>query len=59
MDHLKLGAVEMRFAEIIWENEPLTSGQLVKLCMEQLEWKKSTTYTLLTQLCDRGLYKND
>ena len=58
MDHLKLGAVEMRFAEIIWENEPLTSGQLVKLCMEQLEWKKSTTYTVLKKLCDRGLFKN-
>ena len=58
MDHLKLGAVEMRFAEIIWENEPLTSGQLVKLCMERLEWKKSTTYTVLKKLCDRGLFKN-
>ena len=58
MDHLKLGAVEMRFAEIIWKNEPLTSGQLVKLCLEQLEWKKSTTYTVLKKLCDRGLFKN-
>lgn len=58
MDHLKLGAVEMHFAEIIWENEPLTSGQLVKLCMERLEWKKSTTYTVLKKLCDRGLFKN-
>lgn len=50
MEHLKLGAVEMRFAEIIWKNEPLTSGQLVKLCLEQLEWKKSTTYTVLKTL---------
>lgn len=58
MEHLKLGAVEMRFAEIIWKNEPLTSGQLVKLCLEQLEWKKSTTYTVLKKLCDRGLFKN-
>ena len=48
----------MRFAEIIWKNEPLTSGQLVKLCLEQLEWKKSTTYTVLKKLCDRGLFKN-
>ena len=37
---------------------PLTSGQLVKLCLEQLEWKKSTTYTVLKKLCDRGLFKN-
>lgn len=58
MEHQKLGAVEMRFAEIIWKNEPLTSGQLVKLCLEQLEWKKSTTYTVLKKLCDRGLFKN-
>ena len=58
MEHLKLGAVEMRFAEIIWKKEPLTSGQLVKLCLEQLEWKKSTTYTVLKKLCDRGLFKN-
>ncbi len=58
MEHLKLGAVEMRFAEIIWKNEPLTSGQLVKLCLEQLEWKKSTTYTVLKKLCDRGLFQN-
>ena len=58
MEHLKLGAVEMRFAKIIWKNEPLTSGQLVKLCLEQLEWKKSTTYTVLKKLCDRGLFKN-
>lgn len=58
MEHLKLGAVEIRFAEIIWKNEPLTSGQLVKLCLEQLEWKKSTTYTVLKKLCDRGLFKN-
>ena len=45
MDELKLGGVEGKFADIIWENEPLSSGALVKLCEQKLEWKKSTTYT--------------
>lgn len=58
MEEFRLGAVEKRFAEIIWENEPLASGELVKLCAERLEWKKSTTYTVLKKLCDRGLFSN-
>ena len=59
MNDTKLGAVETRFAELIWANEPLTSGQLVKLCEEALSWKKSTTYTVLRKLCDRGLFQNE
>ena len=59
MDNLKLGAVESRFAEIIWNNVPLTSGELVKLSEAELGWKKSTTYTVLKKLCDRGIFKND
>lgn len=59
MIEYKLGEVEMRFAEIIWENEPLSSGQLVKLCEDILQWKKSTTYTILRRVCDRGLFKNE
>lgn len=59
MIEYKLGDVEMRFAEIIWEKEPLSSGQLVKLCEEILKWKKSTTYTILRRVCDRGLFKNE
>lgn len=59
MDDLRLGAVESRFADIIWESEPLTSGQLVALCQEKLEWKKSTTYTVLKKLCQRGLFQNE
>ena len=58
MDEFKLGAVETRFAELIWANEPLPSGELVKLCAKELEWKKSTTYTVLKKLCDRGLFQN-
>lgn len=57
-DH-QLGAMETRFAEIIWANAPLASGQLVKLCAAQLEWKKSTTYTMLRRLCKRGIAKNE
>jgi len=55
---MKLGVVEAQFADIIWENEPLPSGELVKLCAEKLEWKKSTTYTVLKKLCDRGIFQN-
>lgn len=59
MDEKKLGAIESRFADIIWAHEPLSSGELVKLCQEKLTWKKSTTYTVLKKLCDRGLFRND
>ena len=58
MDDMKLGYVESRFADIIWKHEPLTSGQLVKLCQQELEWKKSTTYTVLKKLCERGIFQN-
>ena len=50
--------VETRFAQIIWENAPLSSGELARLAAEQSEWKKSTTYTVLKKLCDRGLFAN-
>lgn len=59
MAEYRLGEIEMRFAEIIWKKEPLTSGELVKLCERELDWKKSTTYTILRRLCDRGLFQND
>ena len=59
MDNKTLGAVESRFADIIWQNEPLTSGRLVALCKRELEWKKSTTYTVLKKLCERGIFKNE
>lgn len=58
MDDMKLGAIESRFAGMIWEHEPIASGELVKLCADQLQWKKSTTYTVLRKLCDRGLFQN-
>lgn len=54
----KLGAMETRFAELIWDNEPISSGDLVKLCEKELSWKKSTTYTMLRRLCERGIFQN-
>lgn len=59
MDNTDLGAVQQRFAEIIWEHAPIASPELVKLCGEKLGWKKSTTYTVLKKLCEKGLFKND
>ena len=53
-----LGVVETRFAELIWENEPLSSTELVRLCQKELLWKKPTTYTVLRKLCERGLFQN-
>ncbi len=59
MDQPKLCESEYRFAGLIWENEPLGSGELVKLCRHELGWKKSTTYTVLKKLCERGILKNE
>ena len=59
MSDYKLGAMELRFADLIWHNEPISSGELVKLCAEELEWKKSTTYTMLKRLCSRGVFQNN
>ena len=59
MAEYKLGEIEMRFAEIIWNNEPLTSGELVKLAEKELLWKKSTTYTILRKICEREIFKNE
>ena len=58
MGEWKLGAVEARFADIIWQNEPLPSNQLAKLAEQELQWKKSTAYTVLRRLCDRGIFQN-
>lgn len=49
---------DYRFLSVIWENEPVPSGKLVELCAAQLGWKKSTTYTTLKKLCDKGLARN-
>lgn len=59
MIDIKLGPIEARFAEIIWTNEPVTTNQLTKLCLKQLEWKRTTTYTVLKKLCDKGIFKTE
>ncbi len=58
MEEYKLGTVESRFADIIWQHEPLHSRELVALCQQQLNWKKPTTYTVLRKLCERGIFQN-
>lgn len=59
MAEWKLGAIEARFAEMIWQNEPISSAQLVKMAQQELAWKKSTTYTVLKRLCERGIFQNE
>lgn len=58
MKEYQLGAVESRFADIIWENEPISSAELAKRSEELISWKKSTTYTVLKRLCDKGIFQN-
>ena len=59
MSDYRLGAIEARFADIIWEHQPLASAELVRLSLDELNWKKSTSYTVLKKLCDRGIFKNE
>ena len=59
MNDYQMGAVESRFADIIWENEPLSSAELVKRSEVALNWKKSTTYTVLKRLCEKGIFRNE
>ena len=59
MKEIELGDVQAVFADIIWANEPIGSGELVKICESELKWKKPTTYTVLRKLCEKGLFKNE
>ena len=58
MEDYRLGVMETKFACLIWNNAPTPSGELVKLCEEEFDWKKSTTYTMLRRLCARGIFQN-
>lgn len=58
MSEYRLGEIETQFADLIWDNEPLSSGELVKLAAQKLSWKKSTTYTILRRLCEKGIFQN-
>ena len=57
MKEFRMGKVEARFADLIWAHAPLTTGELVKLCLEELGWKRTTTYTVLKRLCDREIFE--
>ena len=59
MADIKLGMVEARFADIVWENEPLTTKELVMICEKELNWKRTTTYTVIKRLGDRGVLKKE
>ena len=56
MDTPKIFESEYRFCLIMWEHEPVTASELVKLCQQQLDWKRTTTYTVLKKLCERGIF---
>lgn len=59
MAAFKPGSAEARFADLIWENEPVTSGRMAKIGAEVFNWKKTTSFTVLKRLCDRGIFKNE
>ena len=58
MAEMQMGAVESRFADIIWQNEPISSSELAKRSEEELKWKKTTSYTVLKRLCNKGIFQN-
>lgn len=59
MSDLKMGTAEARFADVIWQNEPITSGQLARIGATDFNWKKTTSHTVLKRLCERGLFQNE
>ncbi len=59
MIEYKLGEIEMQFADIIWQNEPLSSRELTVLAEKELSWNRSTTYTILRKLCTKGVFRNE
>lgn len=59
MAEIQLGVIEARFADIIWEKEPVTSSELVKLAEKAFSWKRTTTHTVLKRLCEKGLFENN
>lgn len=57
MKEMQMGEIETRFAEIIWENEPMTTGELIRISEQKLGWKRTTTYTVLKRLCEKGIFR--
>ncbi len=58
MTEFKIGSAEARFADLIWAHEPVTSGEMAKLGAAEFGWKKTTSFTVLKRLCDRGIFQN-
>lgn len=58
MEEYSLGAVESRFAELVWANAPLSTNELIRVCEQELGWKRTTTYTVLKKFIERGIFDN-
>ena len=59
MLNTNLGSIEAHFADLIWQNEPIHSRELAKLCAEELNWKRPTAYNVLRKLCEKGIFQNN
>lgn len=59
MSELQMGAIESKFADMIWANEPISATEISKKAEEQFKWKKTTSYTVLKRLCDKGIFINE
>ena len=59
MAEIQLGIIESQFADMIWEHEPVTSTELVKLAEKEFSWKRTTTHTVIKRLCEKGLFVNN
>lgn len=58
MKEMRMGIIESKFADLIWQHEPITTSELIKLCESQFDWKRTTTYTVLKRLSERGIFQN-
>ena len=59
MSDIQMGVAESRFAQIIWDNEPIRAADLARKAMQELQWKKTTAYTVLKRLCEKGNFRNE
>ncbi|MBQ6893411.1 MAG: BlaI/MecI/CopY family transcriptional regulator [Clostridia bacterium] len=59
MSEMQMGVVEGHFADIVWQREPISTSELVKICESEFNWKKTTTYTVLKRLCEKGIFQNN
>jgi len=59
LENVRLGAIEARFADIVWEKAPITTKELISVCEKEFNWKRTTTYTVLKKFCERGIFKTE